>query len=93
LSYDTDLKSYMEAVSPPNVPATPPAWEPPKFHNFLDELNWAAEMASKFIGPPKPPKEKIVQHEIYPYIGTSDRQRAYLVKHGIKHVRKDGVYR
>ena len=69
------------------------AWERPKFHSFLDELNWAAEMASKFIGPPKPPKEKIVHHEIYPYIGTSDRQRAYLVKHGIKHVRKDGEYK
>ena len=32
-------------------------------------------------------------HEVYPRIGTSDRQRAYLVKHGIKHVRKDGEYR
>lgn len=70
-----------------------PAWERPKFHSFLDELNWAAEMASKFIGPPKPPKEKIVMHEIYGRIGTSDRQRAYLVKHGIKHVRGDGEYR
>lgn len=33
------------------------------------------------------------QHEGYPRIGTSDRQHAYLVKHGIKHVRKDGEYR
>lgn len=32
-------------------------------------------------------------HEIYPRIGTSDRQRAYLAKHGIKHIRKDGEYR
>ena len=37
--------------------------------------------------------DKIPMHEIYPRIGTSDRQRAYLVKHGIKHVRKDGEYR
>ena len=37
--------------------------------------------------------EKPVHHEVYPYIGTSDRQRAYLVKHGIPHVRKDGTYR
>lgn len=41
----------------------------------------------------KPVPEKIVHHAIYPYIGTSDRQRAYLLKHGIKHFRKDGEYR
>ena len=34
-----------------------------------------------------------VHHEIYPRIGTSDRQRKYLVAHGIKHVRADGEYR
>ena len=66
------------------------AWEYPKFHSLLDQLEWCAKKASLFVGPPKPPKEKIVQHAVYSYIGTSDRQRAYLVKHGIKHVRKDG---
>ena len=40
----------------------------------------------------KLPKDDF-QHEVYPRIGTSDRQRAYLVKHGIKHVRKDGEYK
>lgn len=46
-----------------------------------------AQIANK-----KLPKETFI-HEIYPYICTSDRQRAYLVKHGIKHFRKDGEYR
>lgn len=41
----------------------------------------------------KLPKDEDFQHEVYPRIGTSDKQRAYLVKHGIKHVRKDGEYR
>lgn len=67
-------------------------FERPKFRSFREELQWAAEMALKFVGPPKPKQEKF-QHEVYPYVGTSDKQRAYLVKHGIKHQRKDGEYK
>lgn len=69
------------------------AWDRPKFHSLLDEINWCMEQKSLFIGPPKPPKEKPVQHAVYPYIGTSDRQRAFLVSKGIPHQRKDGGFR
>jgi len=93
MSYEQDISDYTKAITPiPTVPAAP-AWQRPKFQSLCAEILWCSEIARLFVGPPKPQKEKIVQHEIYGYNSTSDRQRAYLVKHGIKHVRKDGEYR
>lgn len=95
MGFYADLEAYRKAITPPETPAPPPTahpWEWPKFKHSWEKYEWVAKMKAEFIGPPKPPPEKVVMHEIYGRIGTSDRQRAYLVKHGIKHVRKDGSY-
>lgn len=78
-TYEADLAAYHKAVA---------ALVVPKFSTSHQRSWWMLENAPK-----KPHKPEPVMHEIYPRIGTSDRQRAYLVRHGIKHVRTDGEYK
>ena len=57
------------------------------FCNDYEKRIWEAKQRIKEDSTP------YIQHEIYPYIGTSNKQRRYLVKHNIKHFRKDGEYK